>query len=54
MAFDASKPDDAGPIGTFGVPSNGQTLNCTDGTNVIFRNSIYVWHLFLSLTTVNL
>lgn len=34
MAFDASKPDDAGPIGVFEMPSDGQLLNCPGGTNV--------------------
>lgn len=34
MAFDASKPDEAGPIGVFGVPSDGQQLDCPGGTQV--------------------
>ncbi|EFX80343.1 hypothetical protein DAPPUDRAFT_318466 [Daphnia pulex] len=33
MAFDASKPDDAGPVGTFGMPTDGQILSCPDGAN---------------------
>ncbi|KZS13176.1 putative Secreted protein [Daphnia magna] len=33
MAFDASKPDDAGPIGTFGMPTDGQLLSCPGGVN---------------------
>lgn len=28
MAFDASKPNDNTPIGTFSAPSNGKTLDC--------------------------
>ena len=34
MAFDATKSDDAGPIGIFGMPSDGQLLNCLGGENV--------------------
>ena len=34
MAFDASKPDDDEPIGTFGMPTDGQILSCPDGFNV--------------------
>lgn len=35
MAFDASLPDSIDPIGTFGQPSDGQTVNCFDGTAVM-------------------
>jgi hypothetical protein len=34
MAFDASKPDEAGPVGTFDMPTDGQILSCPDGVNV--------------------
>ena len=34
MAFDASKPDEAGPVGTFDMPTDGQILSCPDGANV--------------------
>ena len=34
MAFDASIPDSIDPIGTFDVPSDGQTVDCFDGTAV--------------------
>nr|CAH0100344.1 unnamed protein product [Daphnia galeata] len=33
MAFDASQPDDAGPIGTFSMPTDGQILSCPNGVN---------------------
>ncbi|XP_046652031.1 putative ferric-chelate reductase 1 [Daphnia pulicaria] len=33
MAFDASKSDEAGPVGTFGMPTDGQILSCPDGVN---------------------
>jgi hypothetical protein len=34
MAFDASKPDEAGPVGAFDMPTDGQILSCPDGVNV--------------------
>ena len=46
MAFDASQPDDAGPIGTFSMPTDGQILSCPNGVNVriklhCIRNRVY-------------
>lgn len=44
MAFDASKPDDAGPIGTFDMPTDGQVLSCPDGVNV--RLNLIINHYY--------
>lgn len=34
MAFDASNPDSTEPLGVFGIPSDGQQLDCPGGTQV--------------------
>ena len=42
MAFDASKPDDDGPIGTFDMPTDGQILSCPNGVDVCIEISLHV------------